>query len=85
MRTQDGRIFRGAYLENAAFNPSLSPLQAALVAAVLGGVAETDLVEAVVVQLEEARIDHAGIGRFVLERFAPAVTLERYVIRKASI
>jgi cytidine deaminase len=30
LRTKSGEIVRGAYAENAAFNPSLSPLQAAL-------------------------------------------------------
>jgi cytidine deaminase len=28
--TSNGRIFAGSYIENAAFNPSLPPLQAAL-------------------------------------------------------
>ena len=35
IRTKDGQIFTGSYLENAGYNPSLSPLQAALVALVM--------------------------------------------------
>ncbi|MDI9219944.1 cytidine deaminase [Pantoea sp. EA-12] len=31
LRSQSGKIFRGQYAENAAFNPSLPPLQAALI------------------------------------------------------
>lgn len=33
----DGRIFQGAYAENAAFNPSLPPLQVALIQVLLAG------------------------------------------------
>jgi cytidine deaminase len=35
IETKDGSIYTGSYLENVAFNPSLSPLQAALVALVI--------------------------------------------------
>src|SRR6202043_3516958 len=32
IRSRRGNIYRGSYIENAAFNPSLAPLQVALVA-----------------------------------------------------
>ena len=35
--TSSGRVFAGSYLENAAFNPSLPPLQSALVNLVFAG------------------------------------------------
>lgn len=35
-----GGIHRGAYIESAAFNPGLPPLQAAIAAAVRSGLAE---------------------------------------------
>lgn len=33
-------VFSGGYVESAAYNPSLPPLQAAVVEAVIGGVAD---------------------------------------------
>ncbi|HEV2740104.1 MAG TPA: cytidine deaminase [Candidatus Elarobacter sp.] len=37
LRTANGTIYEGRYAENAAFNPSLSPLQGALIALTLAG------------------------------------------------
>ena len=35
---EDGRVLGGGYIENAAHNPGLPPLQAAIVAALIAGV-----------------------------------------------
>lgn len=35
--TRDGRSFSGSSIESAAYNPSLGPFQAAVVAGVVGG------------------------------------------------
>lgn len=78
--TRDGRRFLGPYIENAAFNPSLPPIQAALVAAFLGGADGADVVEAALVQLTRSRIDHAPSARLILERVAPDVSLEVCII-----
>lgn len=50
IRTAGGAMVTGAYAENAAFNPSLSPLQAALSQLNLAGLAWTDIAEVVLVQ-----------------------------------
>lgn len=42
-----GNVYRGAYLESAAFNPGLPPLQAALAAAVRAGLPSYDKVRVV--------------------------------------
>lgn len=63
VRTKDGRLFSGAYAENAAFNPSLSPLQAALSQLNLGGAAWDDIAEAVLVGVDDL---HANAARTVL-------------------
>ncbi len=47
IQTADGRIFSGSYLENAAFNPAVTPLAAALVDLVSKGVSYSEI-EAVV-------------------------------------
>jgi cytidine deaminase len=63
VRTNDGRTFSGAYAENAAFNPSLSPLQAALSQLNLGGAVWNDIAVAVLVGVDDL---HANAARTVL-------------------
>ena len=63
LRTQNGQIVTGAYAENAAFNPSLSPLQAALSQLNLGGGAWSDIAE---VTLVSADAMHDNATRIVL-------------------
>lgn len=50
LRAASGRIVAGAYAENAAFNPSMSPLQVALSRLNLAGEAFDSIVEAMLVQ-----------------------------------
>ena len=63
LRTRDGSIVTGAYAENAAFNPSLSPLQAALSQLNLQGFAWEAIAE---VALVEAGSMHTSATRTVL-------------------
>ena len=79
LRLKNGRIASGSYIENAAFNPSLSPVHAAFVQVVLSG-AELDQVEEVVlVEVEEANVSQEGLMRSVLAVVAPSakLTVER--------
>lgn len=69
VRTKDGRRFSGAYAENAAFNPSLSPLQAALSQLNLGGAGWSDIAEAVLVSVDDL---HANATRTVLAAISEA-------------
>lgn len=52
LRARDGAVVSGAYAENAAFNPSLSPLQAALSQLNLAGRAWSDIAEAALVRVD---------------------------------
>lgn len=63
LRTQQGQIVTGAYAENAAFNPSLSPLQAALSQLNLGGGAWSDIAEVTLVSVDAM---HDNATRIVL-------------------
>ena len=69
VRTKDGRMFSGAYAENAAFNPSLSPLQAALSQLNLGGAGWNDIAEAVLVCVDDL---HTNATRTVLAAISDA-------------
>lgn len=50
VRTKDGGIFSAPYAENAAFNPSLSPLHGVLVVMQMQRHAWTDIAEAILVE-----------------------------------
>lgn len=69
LRTQDGAIVSGAYAENAAFNPSMSPLEVALSMLNLRGYAWTDIVEAALVQAGEL---HENATKTVLSAISKA-------------
>ncbi len=68
-------VYKGSYIENAAFNPSLSPLQAALVGLIMGGEKPAGISSAVLVELENAPISQKSATRAVLEAIAPAASL----------
>ncbi|HVG25113.1 MAG TPA: cytidine deaminase [Thermoanaerobaculia bacterium] len=69
LRTRDGAIVSGAYAENAAFNPSLSPLQAALSQLNLRGGAWSDIAECTLVR---ASTLHDNATRVVLAAIGDA-------------
>lgn len=50
LQTGDGQIFQGCYGENAAYNPSILPMESALVMLNLAGYDDSDIVDAVLVQ-----------------------------------
>jgi len=56
LETHDGNIFVGSYAENAAFNPSLPPLQAALNVLSLSGYEYSDITRAVLVERRDASL-----------------------------
>lgn len=69
LRTKSGEIVRGAYAENAAFNPSLSPLQAALSQLNLRGGEWSDIAECVLVRVDGL---HDNATRVVLSAIGDA-------------
>lgn len=69
LRTTDGTIVSGSYAENAAFNPSLSPLEVALSMLNLRGYAWSDIAEAALVQSGEM---HTSATKAVLAAVSKA-------------
>jgi cytidine deaminase len=68
LKTSDGAIFTGSVAENAAFNPSMSPLEVAVVNLVIrGGRNYGDIVDAVLVEAIDAKASQAGVTREVLD------------------
>jgi cytidine deaminase len=73
--SRSGRIFKGAYIENAAYNPSLPPLQTALVALILAGETYSAISAVVLVEIEGVPISQRSVAEAVLSSIAPAAKL----------
>ncbi len=54
--TTRNRIYQGSYIENAAYNPSLPPVQAALISLIQSGDSPEGIVDCVLVELRGAPI-----------------------------
>lgn len=68
----DGKVYKGSYKESAAYNPSLGPLQAALVAYIAaGGSGYERIVAAVLVEKEDAVVKQEPTARLLLEAISP--------------
>ncbi|XP_051150470.1 cytidine deaminase 1-like [Andrographis paniculata] len=69
----EGKLYKGSYVESAAYNPSLGPVQAALVAyvaAVSHGGYER-IVAAVLVEKEGAKVKQEDTARLLLKAVSP--------------
>lgn len=69
LRTSDGTVVTGAYAENAAFNPSMSPLEVALSQLNLAGHAFETIADAVLVSVDGL---HTNATRTVLAAVSDA-------------
>ncbi|XP_058736043.1 cytidine deaminase 1-like [Vicia villosa] len=76
----NGKIYKGSYVESAAFNPSLGPLQAAVVAFIAGGGGEYDeIVGAVLVEKDGAVVKQEGSVRLLLDAVSPKCVLQTFL------
>jgi cytidine deaminase len=78
IRTKTGRVFKGSYLENAAFNPSLSPLQTALVQLIVAGEEYANISGVVLVEIKDAKISQGSVTTAPLSTIAPRVELQTF-------
>ena len=69
IQAHDGRTFCGRYTENAAFNPSLPPLQSALVMMRMAGYAPEAMVAAALVEAEKGQISHRAPSEALLQAY----------------
>lgn len=77
--TKKGEIYRGSYMESAAYNPGLPALQAAIVAFICGGGSNYGEIEAaVLVETVDAPVRHAATVRLALESLAPQASFHFY-------
>ncbi|RLM91944.1 cytidine deaminase 1-like [Panicum miliaceum] len=81
----DGRIYAGGCLESAAYNPTLGPVQAAIIAMVAaGGGPAGDVVAAALVEKERAAVAQETTARIFLDAVAPHASLHVYNYRPSD-
>jgi cytidine deaminase len=72
----DGRFYCGSYAENAAFNPSLPPLQVAFVQLLLDGQQLEHIKTAALAEVSAGKISHLADTQSTLEAINPDIPLE---------
>jgi cytidine deaminase len=73
---RSGRIYKGSYIENVAFNPSLSPLQTALVQLISAGEDYAAISRVALAETKGAKISQKTATEAVLSGIAPSVRVE---------
>ena len=76
IRTARGQIYQGCYIENVAFNPSLSPLQTALAQLIAAGEAYSAITAVTLAEVAVAKISQRPVTETVLGAIAPGVKLQ---------
>lgn len=72
----EGKIYKGSYMESAAYNPSLGPVQAAIVAYIVGGGEGYErIVGGVLVENKVADVKQEGTARLLLQAMSPQCEL----------
>lgn len=70
-----GNVYKGSYMESAAYNPSLGPVQTAIIGFIAGAGGDAaeygDLVEAVLVEKDDAVVKQESTARLLLSSIAP--------------
>lgn len=66
LATGDGQIYSGPYAENVAFNPSISPMEAALAHLNICGRTGQDITQAVLVEVQDPPCSQVNVTRNVL-------------------
>ncbi len=81
--TKDSRVFYGSYAENAAFNPSVSPILSVLSSLNFSGVLFDQIKRAVLVEVKYSKVSQKNVVKSILKRVAPKAELEIvYCIKK---
>jgi cytidine deaminase len=84
LETKEGRIFKGSYMESAAFNPSLSPLQIALVGMIVAGEDYAAIRRVALAEVKDAKISQREVTEAVLRGIAPGIQLQVSSITRRS-
>ncbi|CAM6106230.1 unnamed protein product [Calypogeia fissa] len=84
-RTTQGGVYWGPYFESAAYNPSLPPLQTAIVAFLAeGGESFEEISKVVLVEKEGTAVRQAGVVRLALDQISPKASLQVFEAQSQS-
>jgi cytidine deaminase len=75
LRMDDGQVIAGSYLENAAFNPSVPPLQAAVARLILSGHDPARIASIVLAEVHPAPISQEPVTRALIRTIAKDATV----------
>ena len=78
VKTSSGKVFRGRYVENAAFNPSLSPLHTAIIRMTMDNYDSDNKITRVVLVERPTSISQRAVCELLLQTVAPGIKLEYY-------
>ncbi|KAK6147725.1 hypothetical protein DH2020_018637 [Rehmannia glutinosa] len=79
----EGKVYKGSYVESAAFNPSFGPVQAALVAYVAsGGGGYERIVAAALVEEESPKVRQEDTARLLLKAISPKCVFQVFYCGK---
>ncbi len=78
--TRPGRIHQGSYIENVAFNPSLPPLETALVQMIVAGDDYGVISRVVLVEVNGAKITQRSVTEAALGAVSAGVKLEAVTV-----
>lgn len=73
--SSNGQVYVGSYAENAAFNPSLPPLQVALVQMQMGSESFTNIRNVALVETSNGKISHLADTQATLDVINPDIPL----------
>eukprot|EP01085_Mycamoeba_gemmipara_P003530 Mycagemm_TRINITY_DN9980_c0_g1::TRINITY_DN9980_c0_g1_i1::g.3530::m.3530 type:complete len:319 gc:universal TRINITY_DN9980_c0_g1_i1:1052-96(-) len=74
IQMKNGTLYTGSYMENAAYNPSLSPMQSALTSLALNRCAWSDISAVLLLELE-GLISQEGVTRLLLDQIHHGINL----------
>ncbi len=80
LEIQTGEIYSGRYAESAAYNPSVSPLQSAVVCLNMATLEQQAAIRRVVLVEKPTAVSQRRITELLLESWAPGIALEYYEI-----
>jgi cytidine deaminase len=81
LETQTGEIFSGRYVESAAYDPSLPPLQSAILCMNMATLEEQRPIQRVVLVERPTAVRQRKVVELLLESWAPGIELEYYEIK----
>jgi cytidine deaminase len=81
----DGTTIRGPLSENAAYNPSLSPMEAALFAMNIAGYSYSQIAAAALCEVQDAEVSQFSVSVEVLGSVNPVPLVYVTAVRGASV